>query len=105
MGEHTCDRRSTRTVIHDAVPKWKIEEGFTEEDELWQPDHRETWAEHDARVQRLLNDIFNHDDYAFISFTAHSGAIASMLRVIGHQQLKVPTGGMMPVLIKASRKD
>lgn len=104
MGEHTCDRRSTRSVIHDAVPKWRIEHGFTEEDELWQEHHRETWAEHDVRTRRLLDDVFANDDHLFVSFTSHSGAIASLLRVIGHVQYKVPTGGMMPVVIKASKE-
>lgn len=104
MGEHTCDRRSTRSVIHDAVPKWRIEHGFTEKDELWREHHRETWAEHDVRTRRLLDDVFAHDDHLFLSFTSHSGAIASLLRVIGHVQYKVPTGGMMPVVIKATKE-
>jgi broad specificity phosphatase PhoE len=104
MGEHTCDKRSTRTVIHIAVPAWDIEPGFTEDDELWQADHRETNAEHDARTQNLLDDIFANDGHLFISFTSHSGAIASLLRVVGHRQLRIPTGGMMPMLLKATKK-
>ena len=103
MGEHTCDKRSSRTVIHKAVPEWEIEPGFTEEDQLWQADHRETRAEHDGRTQELLDDVFDHDNHAFISFTSHSGAIASLLRVLGHRQMRLPTGGMMPVLIKATK--
>ena len=103
MGEHTCDSRSTRTVIHNAFPKWDIESGFTEEDELWEADHRETDDEHDARTQKLLDDVFTHDDHTFISFTSHSGAIASLLRVIDHRRLKLPTGGLMPMLIKATK--
>lgn len=104
MGEHTCDRRSTRSVIHDAVPTWHIEHGFTEKDELWRADHRETWDEHDARTKRLLEDVFAHDEHLFVSFTSHSGAVASLLRVIGHVPYRLPTGGMMPLLIKATRK-
>lgn len=104
MGEHTCDRRSSRSVIEAAVPQWRIEHGFTEKDELWQADHRETWAEHDARTRKLLDDVFAHDTHLFVSFTSHSGAIASLLRVLGHVQYKVPTGGMMPLVIKATRE-
>lgn len=105
MGEHTCDRRSTRSVIHHAVPKWRIESGFTEEDELWQADHRETYEEHDLRTVTLLDDVFSHagQQHLFLSFTSHSGAIASLLRVTGHVEYKLPTGGMMPILIKATR--
>lgn len=104
MGEHTCDRRSTRSVIHQAVPKWRIEPGFTEKDELWQADHRETHEEHDLRTKQLLDDVFSHssDERLFLSFTSHSGAIASLLRVTGHVEYRLPTGGMMPILIKAT---
>jgi broad specificity phosphatase PhoE len=104
MGEHTCDRRSNRTVIHDAVPKWRIEEGFTENDELWQADHRETWDEHDVRSQRLLDDIFMQDSGTVLSFTAHSGTIASLLRVTRHRKFPLPTGGLMPIFIKGTRR-
>lgn len=104
MGEHTCDKRSTQTVIHEAVPSWDIEPGFTEQDELWQADHRETDSEHDARTKTLLDDVFAHDGHTFISFTSHSGSIASLLRVVGHRQLKVPTGGLMPILLMATKE-
>lgn len=104
MGEHTCDKRSSRTVIHDAVPEWEIEAGFTEKDELWQADHRETDAEHDVRTQKLLDDVFAHDGHSFISFTSHSGSIASLLRVVCHRQLRLPTGGLMPMLLKATNQ-
>lgn len=103
MGEHTCDKRSTRTVIQDAFPDVTIEPGFSEEDELFQVDHRETISEIATRLHELFEDVFEHDSHTFISFTSHSGAIAAMLRVIGHQDFKLPTGGMLPVLIKSTR--
>lgn len=103
LGEHTCDKRSTRTVIHQAFPDFPIEDGFAEEDELWRADHRETHEEHDARNQALLDDIFAHDDHEVLSLTSHSGTIASILRVLGHREFKLPTGGMIPVLVKATR--
>ena len=103
MGVHTCDKRSSRSVIANAVPSWGIEEGFTEEDELWQPDHRETHEEHDERTRAVLEDIFAHDRSTFVSLTSHSGAGASLLRVIGHRQFGLPTGGMMPIFVKATK--
>ncbi|WPH00967.1 Hypothetical protein R9X50_00380100 [Acrodontium crateriforme] len=104
LGEHTCDRRSSKSFIQKSVPTWTIEDGFTENDELWQADHRETDAEHDVRSTSLLNDVFsNENSGAFMSFTAHSGTIASLLRVIGHQKFKLQTGGLLPVLVKATR--
>ncbi|GAB7328517.1 hypothetical protein MBLNU13_g00479t1 [Cladosporium sp. NU13] len=105
MGEHTCDRRSSKTKIHAAQPNWLIEEGFTEEDELWEADHRETHAEHDVRTQKLLDQVFGNEgkDASVVSLTSHSGAIASLMRVIGHREFRLATGGMVPVLIKATK--
>ena len=103
MGEHTCDRRSSRTAIRNAFPEWTIEPGFSEVDELWLPDRRETHAEHDERTRGLLNDIFAHDASTFISLTSHSGAIASLLRVTKHRDFRLPTGALIPLLVKATK--
>lgn len=105
MGEHTCDRRSARSVIHAAYPDWPIEEGFTEEDELWRADHRETFAEHDVRTLRFLDQVFEGEgrEAGVLSLTSHSGAIASLMRVVGHREFRLGTGGMVPVLVKATR--
>jgi broad specificity phosphatase PhoE len=104
MGEHTCDRRSSRAVIEGAYPEWPVEEGFKEEDELWRADHRETFAEHDVRTLDLLEDVFKNEGKgaSVVSLTSHSGAIASFLRVVGHREFRLGTGGMMPVLVKAT---
>jgi broad specificity phosphatase PhoE len=104
MGEHTCDRRSSRSVIEGAYLDWPVEEGFKEEDELWRADHRETFAEHDVRTLDLLEDVFQNEakGASVVSLTSHSGAIASFLRVVGHRKFGLGTGGMMPVLVKAT---
>lgn len=103
MGVHTCDKRSTRTLITGDFPHWPVEEGFTEKDELWEADHRETSDEHDIRMRKLLADLFSNDANSFISFTSHSGSIASILRVIGHREFRLPTGAIIPVLVKATQ--
>lgn len=103
LGEHTCDKRSTRTVINEAFPEFPIEEGFSEQDKLWRAEHRETHQEHDIRTQALFDDIFSHDGNTILSLTSHSGAIASMLRVLSHREFRLPTGGMIPVLVKATK--
>lgn len=33
--------------------------------------------------------------------TSHSGAIGGMLRVLGHREYRLKTGGAIPVLVKA----
>lgn len=105
LGEHTCDRRSTKTFIHAEYPEWRIEPGFTEHDELWQANHRETHEEHDVRTREFLRDLFSNDENVYLSLASHSGAIASHLRVLGHREFGLPTGGMIPVLVKATQID
>ena len=60
-GEHTCDRRSSRTFIRSKYPQFEIEEGFAEEDELWTP-IRESTAHVAIRAREILDRIFNADE-------------------------------------------
>ncbi|KAF8668078.1 Phosphoglycerate mutase-like protein [Rhizoctonia solani] len=117
-GEHTCDKRSPKSRIHKMYPEFEFEPGFTEEaspsfcqghpipgDELWTPDHRETVPEIDKRVKSALDEIIGSllkKEEIFISITAHSGMIASALRVLGHREYLLPTGGVIPLVIQAT---
>ncbi|GAB7355632.1 hypothetical protein MBLNU459_g6353t1 [Dothideomycetes sp. NU459] len=103
IGEHTCDRRSNLTYIRAEFPAYTIEDGFSEDDQLWWADGRETDAAHVLRSRDLLEDVFSRDDSAFISFTSHSGSIAALLDAVGHREFGLPTGGVIPVLVKAVR--
>ncbi|KAF8166460.1 phosphoglycerate mutase-like protein [Mycena galopus ATCC 62051] len=105
FGQHTCDKRNTRTYIQTAFPQFEIkpspiEEGaFTEEDMLWTETTREMAAEAAARVRQVLDHIFANDkDTSFVSITAHSGTINAFLRVLGRPRYPLPTGGTYPVL-------
>ncbi|MCJ1250072.1 hypothetical protein MMC30_007298 [Trapelia coarctata] len=100
-GVHTCDRRSSKTYLRTHYPTYNIEPGFTENDELWDPNFRESNSALDARLKKLLDDIFEHDSHTFISFTSHSGAISGILRVVGHREFRLVTGSVIPVLVKA----
>ncbi|CAE6444331.1 unnamed protein product [Rhizoctonia solani] len=105
-GVHTCDKRRTKTYIRETYNDFGIEPGFTEEDELWTADHRETNDEADARLKATLDTIFGRllgSKDTFISVTAHSGAIGAALRVLGHRAYSLPTGGVIPVVIKATQ--
>lgn len=55
----------------------------------------------DQRTKTLLEDIFGNDANTFISLTSHSGAISSILRVIGHRTFPLVTGSVIPVLVRA----
>jgi len=100
---HTCDRRSPRAWIEKNHPAFLIDDGFTEEDTIWKPGVRETYDEHVKRTTELLDDIFENESSTFISATTHSGAIMSIFRVTGYQEIPVAAGAIFPLLVKAER--
>ncbi|KAF8524455.1 histidine phosphatase superfamily [Gautieria morchelliformis] len=102
-GVHTCDRRSPRSHIANAFPQFDIEANFTEEDELWTADHRETEGELAVRLRQALDDIFNEDDATYISITAHGGAIRALLAVIDAPPRELPTGGVVCFVLEVKR--
>jgi hypothetical protein len=104
MGEHTCDRRSTKTAIEADFPRYRFEPRFPEEDELWDAKVRESDEHRDRRLRELLNDIFDTDENVFLSLTAHSGAITSILQVVGHRKFPLATGAVIPVVVKAEKQ-
>lgn len=79
---HTCDRRSSKAVIHEHYPGWPFEKGFSDEDPLWDSEHRETREAMDIRLRQALDDVFSSDENTHISISSHSGAIGSILRGI-----------------------
>ncbi|KAF8532048.1 phosphoglycerate mutase [Gautieria morchelliformis] len=102
-GVSTCDRRSPRSHIANTFPQFDIEANFTEEDELWTADHRETEGELAVRLRQALDDIFNEDDATYISITAHAGAIRALLTVIESPPRKVHTGGVVCFVLEVKR--
>ncbi|OAG06834.1 phosphoglycerate mutase-like protein, partial [Paraphaeosphaeria sporulosa] len=102
ISAHTCDRRSTKSSIHAAFPSYKFEKGFAERDPYWTALHAEPSSDQDIRSKKALDDVFGSDRSTYISVTAHSGEIASLLRVLGHRVFGLATGAAMPVLVKAS---
>lgn len=103
LGVHTCDRRSTRTQIEEAFPHVTFEPGFEDADPLWEADYREPRSARRYRLATFLDDVFANDQGVFLSFTSHSGAIASILEAVGHREFKLETGGVIPVVLKAER--
>lgn len=98
---HTCDHRSTKSEIHEFAPNFRFEKGFTEKDELWRRVEGETSDGQFARNRVVLDDVFTNDDSTWISITAHSGEIASLLKVLQHRPFGLSTGQIIPVLVKA----
>ncbi|KAN0108244.1 phosphoglycerate mutase [Hyaloscypha variabilis] len=103
IGVHTCDRRSSKSTIHELYPEWPFEEGFAENDPLWVPDLQETNAAMVVRARSAMDDIFSADGKTHISISSHSGMIASLLEFLGHRKFRLETGQAIPVLVKAER--
>ncbi|KAH7325704.1 phosphoglycerate mutase [Stachybotrys elegans] len=101
MTVHTCNHRSNATYLRSTLPSLRFEEGFTEFDELWHADENETDEHFAHRAKEVLDDVFATDDGAWISVTAHSGAITQLLRQLGHRPFRLSTGQIIPVLVKA----
>lgn len=103
-GVHTCDRRSSRSVIASRWPNYTFEDGFSEDDDLWKPDLRESYGAITERLRGLLDDVFEHDSNTCISMTAHSGTIMAILHVVQHRPFPLQTGGVIPVLVRVEKK-
>ncbi|KAJ6096324.1 hypothetical protein N7486_007070 [Penicillium sp. IBT 16267x] len=104
LGEHTCDLRSKASEIRAEFPEYQFEPGFSEEDQLWDAHKRETNEERNERLAKLLDDIFASDENVILSLTAHSGAISSILEIIGHRAFPLQTGAVIPVVVQAERR-
>lgn len=105
MTDHTCDRRSSLTHIKSLFPKFSVEDGFTEKDEQWRADRWEALADHCARKQAVLEDIFERDEGSFLSLSVHSYAIAVILKVCGAEVYRVREGSSIAVLVRAEKVD
>ncbi|KAF5334281.1 hypothetical protein D9758_015537 [Tetrapyrgos nigripes] len=113
-GEHTCDKRRSKTFLLDHFPQFEIEGGisadsgvftdFTEDDELWVADERETEVHLAARAEIVLDRIFGEElkGEDFISVTAHGGIINGFLNAMGRDAYSLPTGGVLPVVVRST---
>lgn len=109
IGEHTCDKRNTRSYLENRFgDRVTIEPALTENDELYTEQGRETLLQHNIRTKRFLDHLFEIDwdsknPELYISVTSHSGTINSFLSSINHRPFRITPGGMIPVIVKATR--
>ncbi|RDW77589.1 hypothetical protein BP6252_05642 [Coleophoma cylindrospora] len=99
-GVFTSDTRGTSSEIRAAFPNFNLEDGFADDDELWDSEQRETETEQETRTRRFMEELFDEDDQTSISITSHSGTIAALLKVIGHREFNLPPGHILPVLVR-----
>lgn len=100
IGINICHQRSSKTELS----KFPIDfpDDFTEEDEIFKSfSAREEFYEQFLRVNDFLQELFEEDDEV-VSVTCHAGTIRAFLTVIGHRPFTICTGGMIPVVIRAS---
>lgn len=121
---YLSDRRATKEVISGRYANLAFDQDFADEDVLWGKEdaggaaagaaaaaRRETELELKVRTRRFLDAIFQDDwdepDPAnramFVSVTTHQSVIRAILGLTGHRPFQIPTGGMIPVLIKGTR--
>jgi len=103
-GQHTCNKRRSKSYIQDEFPQLGIESGLTEEDELWDANKRESWEDVKRRARHVLEAIFVNDPGPYISITTHAGVIGAALNVMGRSYYALPTGGVLPVVVKGTTR-
>lgn len=118
IGANICDKRSSKTIIRLRFEQYGFvfPELLTEEDELYTVDYREKLHEQAVRANGFLQSLFDENlnngkvdrksahENSFISTTSHGGMIRSFILALGHRPFSISTGGMIPIVIKATRK-
>ncbi|TID15818.1 hypothetical protein CANINC_004347 [Pichia inconspicua] len=103
IGEHLCDKRSKKSEIekkHDNSGwKFKFEDDFTEDDELFREDWRENVVDVAIRANSFLQKLFDKNEQIVWCCT-HSGQIRGMIIASGHRSWTIPTAGMIPIVVK-----
>jgi broad specificity phosphatase PhoE len=100
-GVRVCDKRHPKSWIAERHPSFTFNEGFTEGDELWTPDHRETDEHIDTRALAILEDAWaGYPEETYVSITAHSGIIRGFLRVVGRGTYHLHAGGVVAIVVR-----
>ncbi|PIA89057.1 hypothetical protein CB0940_07286 [Cercospora beticola] len=99
-GVHTCDKRSSKSSIEAEFPEYQVESEMTEEDTRWKVDRRETLTERVEVINDFLAKVFSEDPSTFVSLTTHSGAIRALYQAIGHPDVWVAAGAVVPIVIR-----
>ncbi|KAJ6257915.1 hypothetical protein Dda_7705 [Drechslerella dactyloides] len=103
IGRHWCDMRGSMPEVKQEFKFIDVEDGMSDEDNIW-TDRREDESpggSMDRRLRDTIDDIFLRDGETFISITAHSGCLRSILRITGHRIFHLTTSVMIPIIVKA----
>ncbi|CAI6339904.1 unnamed protein product [Periconia digitata] len=103
-GRRTCDQRSTRSWINRSYPSFYTEPGFTELDELWIPEKRESHEEQAVRAAKILDDVLNDEKATFLSITTHRDTARSILKITGFDNINITSSTIYPIVICGERE-
>ncbi|CAK9436472.1 uncharacterized protein LODBEIA_P10300 [Lodderomyces beijingensis] len=106
IGLHLCHRRSNRSSLESRFPNLVFDDAVPEEDLVFDSyvrPHKESLSEQFVRVNGVLSEIFENDENDVICVTSHAGTIRSFITVIGHRKFTIPTGGMIPIVVRGEK--
>ncbi|EGW30933.1 uncharacterized protein SPAPADRAFT_56876 [Spathaspora passalidarum NRRL Y-27907] len=115
-GKNLCDKRSSKSVIDERFGKYGFDTHEIVEEDIYYTEDRETMVHHSFRVNQFLQELFEQDwengsvdktkaiENTFISTTSHAGTIRCFITVLKHRNFTISTGGMIPIVIKATRR-
>lgn len=108
IGEHLCDKRSDKYTIEKRLKGYgfEFEPNFSSEDVYYKDDWREPISDQAIRANSFLQHVFEDKylDDKVVYCSSHSGEIKALIVATGHRQYIVPTAGMIPMLIKATKE-
>ncbi|KAI5951057.1 PMU1 [Candida jiufengensis] len=118
IGKNLCDKRSSKSIIKDRFGIYGFNtDGIIEEEDTFFTDIRETMVEQSIRINEFLQELFSSDcdsngkvnkeksiENIFISTHSHAGTIRAFLNVLFHRNFTISTGGMIPVVIKGTKR-
>ncbi|CAK9436151.1 uncharacterized protein LODBEIA_P07090 [Lodderomyces beijingensis] len=119
IGKNLCDKRSPKSTIDARFgPAGFNTDDILEEDDVYfLHDKRETMAEQTTRIMQFVQELFESDcdecgrvdklkaeENIFISTHSHAGTIRCFILAVKHRNYTISTGGMLPVVVKGTRR-
>ncbi|KAH7101027.1 phosphoglycerate mutase-like protein [Auriculariales sp. MPI-PUGE-AT-0066] len=96
----SCDYRLPNSTVASVYPQHDFSRIFSENDPY--AGLRETHEQLHERVKKVVDGIFESDDSHVISITAHGDWMKTASGILGRKKYRIPTGGAVAFLIKAT---
>ncbi|KAG7548937.1 hypothetical protein FFLO_03142 [Filobasidium floriforme] len=103
-GMQTNDQRRDKDYLMSRFYQCDFEDEFSHTDPWWKPDERETVEHSHDRLRGFFSYAFRLHEETYISITSHSSTLRAMLDVLDHPHKKFETAEVIPLVVKAVRK-